>query len=405
MPKQATHLTDKFIRNCEIKSKEYILADGSGLNIRIRPNGTKSWQFRYSDTVTKKVKKISLGSFPTLKLADARKIAQEYRNQVANGLDPKQQIEQAKQEAIQKEASTFLIVAEQWFQRKKKTISQAHAERVWRTLEKYILPKLKNTPIETITRRDAIAILRPLEMKQKLSTIKRLCQSLNQIMEHAVDCDIISANPLTRMVKAFEKHEVEHMPTIRPEMLNQLLNQLKNNQRIQDKTKHLLLWQLHTMTRPKEAARARWKDIDKKNRCWIIPAKEMKRKKEHRIPLTTQTIEILEKMAPQSLNKEYIFPSERNPDSHMSTFTTNAALKRSLGFKGKLVAHGLRSIASTALHENGFDTLHIEACLSHLDQNETRASYNRSDFFEQRKEIMRWWSEFIIKADSNYQTA
>lgn len=124
----------------------------------------------------------------------------------------------------------------------------------------------------------------------------------------------------------------------------------------------------------------------------------MKRKREHRIPLTSQALLILEELKPYSSHKEFVFPGERNPDSHASVYTANAALKRSLSFKGELVAHGLRAIASTALHEHGFNTLHIEACLSHSDQNETRASYNRSDFFEQRKEIMRWWSEYVTEA-------
>lgn len=399
MPKLTIRLSDKEIKNAEVRGKEYILADGNGLNIRIRPNGTKSWQFRYSDPVTKKVKKLSLGSYPTLKLTDARKIAQEHRNQVANGVDPKQHIEKLKLEAIRQEANTFIAVAEQWFQRKLKTISPAHADRVWRTLEKYIFPQLGNVPIDTITRRNAIEILRPLEKDQKLSTIKRICQSLNQVMEYGVDSGIINANPLTRMINAFEKHEVAHMATIRPEMLGKLLSRLKSNNRIQDKTKYLLLWQLHTIARPIEAVRTRWKDIDLENKCWTIPAEEMKRRREHRVPLTEQAVQILKQMYPHSSHKEFVFPSERNPNSHMSVFTVNAALKRSLEFKGELVAHGLRSIASTALHEQGFDTLHIEACLSHSDQNETRASYNRSDFFEQRKEIMSWWSGYITKAN------
>ena len=395
MPKLTVRLSDKEIKNAEIKGKEYILSDGNGLNIRIRPNGTKSWQFRYSDPVTRKVKKLSLGSYPTLKLSDARKIAQEHRNQVANGVDPKQHIEQLKREAIRQEANTFLAVSEQWFQRKQKTISPAHAERVWRTLEMYFFPQLGNVPIDTITRRNAIEILRPLEKAKKLSTIKRICQSLNQVMEYGVDSGIINANPLTRMINAFEKHEVEHMPTIRPEMLNKLLKQLETNNNIRHKTKLLILWQLHTMARPKEVARTRWKDINIENKCWIIPATEMKRKKEHRIPLSNEAIEILSQVRCQSEGHEFIFPSERNPHSHISVYTANAALKRSLGYKNELVAHGLRSVASTALHEQGFDTLHIEACLSHSDQNETRASYNRSDFFEQKKEIMSWWSEFV----------
>ncbi|RIH72843.1 integrase [Vibrio splendidus] len=401
MPKPTVRLSDKEIKNAEIKGKEYILADGNGLNIRIRPNGTKSWQFRYSEPVTGKVKKISLGSYPTLKLNDARKLAQEHRNQVATGVDPKQRIEQKKLEAIRQETNTFVAVAEQWFQRKQKTISPAHAERMWRTLELYFFPLLGEAPIDTITRRGAIEALRPLEKEKKLSTIKRICQSLNQIMEYGVDSGIIDANPLTRMINAFEKHKVEHMPTIRPEMLNTLLEQLDTNTTLHNKTKLLILWQLHTMTRPKEAVRARWKDIDLNDKCWTIPASEMKRKKEHRVPLSEEAAEVLAKMSQYSTGHEFVFPSERNSTGHMSVFTANAALHRTLGFKETLVAHGLRSIASTALHEQGFDTLHIEACLSHSDQNETRASYNRSDFFEQRKEIMDWWSDYILKAKSD----
>ncbi|WP_251768811.1 integrase arm-type DNA-binding domain-containing protein [Vibrio sp. SCSIO 43169] len=130
MPKPTTRLTDREIKNTPVKDREYILADGNGLNIRIRPNGTKSWQFRYSDTVSGKVKKISLGTYPKLTLSDARKIAQEHRNQLANGVDPKQQLKELKQETERKESSIFLYVAQQWFERKKKTISAAHAERI-----------------------------------------------------------------------------------------------------------------------------------------------------------------------------------------------------------------------------------------------------------------------------------
>lgn len=221
-------------------------------------------------------------------------------------------------------------------------------------------------------------------------------------MEFAVASDVLQANPLTKMINAFEKHKVEHMATIRPEMLGKFISRLEKNEKIQDKTKCLLLWQLHTIARPKEAARTRWKDIELQNKSWTIPAAEMKRGKEHKVPLTDEAIEILSKMRPQSEGKEFVFPGERNPNSHVSIFTANAALKRSLGFKGELVAHGLRAIASTALHEQGFDTLHIEACLSHADQNETRASYNRSNFFEQRKDIMRWWSEYIRTASEKH---
>lgn len=404
----AKRITDTTIKALVIKDKEYTFTVEEGLQLRIRPKrsdkgiGTKAWQFKYRHPVTRKITKISMGTYPSLRLAAAKLEAAEYRKQIAEGIDPKRFKEDKRIEELRKHNDSFLEVSTMWFDRKRKSVSAFHAERIWRTLEKYVFDNLGPLPVSDITRRDAIEMLRPIEKDGKLSTIKRICQSLNQIMEYAVASDVINANPLTKMINSFEKHKVENMPTIRPELLGEFMTRLRQNENIQDKTKLLLLWQLHTISRPKEAARTRWKDIDFHKQCWTIPAEEMKRRQEHRVPLTKQAIDILEKIKVQSSGKEFVFPNERNSDSHVSVYTANAALKRSLGFKDELVAHGLRAIASTTLHEQGFDTLHIEACLSHMDKNVTRASYNRSDFFEQRKEIMRWWSEFIMEASNNH---
>ena len=399
----AKRVTDVKIRNLDIRDKEYTFTVEENLQLRVRPKrsvkgaGTKAWQFKYRHPVTKKITKISMGTYPSLGLATAKMEAADYRKQLATGIDPKQAKEKSRIEKLRAHNDSFLAISTEWFEKKSKTVSEFHAKRIWRSLEKYVFEHIGSLPVKNITRRIAIDILRPLEKAGKLSTIKRICQSLNQIMEYAVANDSIAANPLTKMINAFERHKVEHMPTIRPELLHELLSRLSSNNKIQNKTKLLLLWQLHTMVRPKEAARTKWEDIDFDKCCWTIPAKEMKRRREHRVPLTPEALQILEELKPYSAHKEFVFPGERNPDSHASVYTANAALKRSLSFKGELVAHGLRAIASTALHEHGFNTLYIEACLSHVDQNDTRASYNRSDFFEQRKGIMRWWSEYIVK--------
>ncbi|MBD1576645.1 tyrosine-type recombinase/integrase [Vibrio sp. S11_S32] len=402
-------ITDKTVQHLKYKDKEYNLTVDNGLYLRVRPTkskkklnaGGKSWQFKYKHPISNKDMKISMGAYPELTLQEAKAIAAEYRKQLTLGIDPKQDLEEKLIEEQRKYDDSFKSIATEWFERKKKSVSEFHANRVWRTLEKYVLSHLGSRPIAEITRREAITILRPLEKDGKLSTIKRICQTLNQIMEFAVASDIIQANPLTKMIGAFEKHEVTHMPSIRPDMLGELLFKLESNQTIQNKTKLLILWQLHTIARPKEAARTRWTDIDLENRVWTIPAEEMKRRRIHRVPLTQSSIDILLEMKRYSENREFVFPGERNRNNHASVYTANAALKRSLGFKNELVAHGLRSIASTALHENGFDTLLIEACLSHLDQNTTRASYLRTDFLEQRKDIMCWWSEYITKSQGN----
>ena len=162
-------------------------------------------------------------------------------------------------------------------------------------------------------------------------------------------------------------------------------------------TRRLIDWQLHTMVRPSEAAGTRWCEIDWDHRLWNIPAERMKKKRPHTVPLTDQTIQILERMQPISGNREYVFTSHRNPTSHTHPSTTNVAIKR-LGYKGKLVAHGLRSKASTTLNEYEFNPDVIEAALAHIDPNATRRAYNRAEYIEQRRAMMEWWSTHIDEA-------
>jgi len=398
MPRPVTKLTDKKVKAAKPQEKEQTLSDGGGLQLRVLPSGTKSWQFKYKNPVTGKYNKMPLGIYPDKSLSDARDDAADKRKLLANGIDPKTHKLEKKKEEVRKHNNTFIAAAELWFERKKPTVTEQHASREWKTLEKYVFPKMKNMPLESITAPETIEVLRPLESDGKHSTVKRICQSLNQIMDYSVNHGYIQANPLAKIIKVFSKNVVEHMATIKPGELPDFLKALWGAPNIQNKTRLLILWQLHTMTRPKEAARAKWEDIYFDDKVWIIPAEEMKRRRTHRVPLTPATIAILEKMKPLSGHHQYIFPNERDPNGHASTYTVNAAIKRSLGYKDKLVAHGLRSVASTALHERGYDSLLIEACLAHADENETRAAYNRSDYLEQRRPIMKWWSDGLERS-------
>ena len=122
----------------------------------------------------------------------------------------------------------------------------------------------------------------------------------------------------------------------------------------------------------------------------------MKAKREHIVPLSPQALDILEVMKPVSAHREYIFPSRNDPKQPMNSQTANAALKR-IGYAGKLVAHGLRAIASTYLNENGFSPDLIEAALAHIDKNEVRRAYNRSTYIIQRRDIMDAWAQYVYK--------
>jgi integrase len=123
----------------------------------------------------------------------------------------------------------------------------------------------------------------------------------------------------------------------------------------------------------------------------------MKKNREHIIPLSKQVLDILEIMRHISSHREFLFPSVKNPLNHANRETVNTAMKRN-GLKGQIVSHGLRALFSTTCHEQGHDSEIIETALAHLDKNETRRAYNRSNYLERRRDLMCWWSEQIDKA-------
>lgn len=183
------------------------------------------------------------------------------------------------------------------------------------------------------------------------------------------------------------------MPTLRPEELPKLMRSLVMSN-LSVSTRCLIEWQLLTLVRPSEASGARWVEIDLNAKLWTIPAERMKAKREHIVPLSTKALDILDVMKPISAHRQYIFPSRNDPKKPMNSQTANAALKR-IGYGGKLVAHGLRSIASTALNEAGMNPDVIEAALAHSDKNEVRKAYNRTTYLMQRIELMNWWADFV----------
>jgi integrase len=386
-------LTNTQIKQAKPKEKEYSLNDGQGLALRIKPTGSKLWIFNYYQPFTKKRKNMGLGMYPDVSLASARQKRNEARQLVSEDIDPLDNREQ--QTDIQKLAlgNTLEHIAKQWIDVKRSSVSDDHANKTWSSLELHIFPSLGKYPIDKLTAKKVIEQLSPIAAKGSLETIKRLCQRLNEIMIFAVNTGLIDSNPLSGIGKAFKTPEKQHLATIKPEELPALMQTL-NRASIKRVTRHLIEWQLHTLTRPSEAAGARWDEIDIDNAIWVIPAERMKKRREHSIPLTTQTLEILEQIKPISGHREFVFPSDRNPHSHINSQTANMALKR-MGYENKLVAHGLRALGSTILNEYGFDYDLVEAALAHVDKNEVRAAYNRADYIKRRIPMMEWWSEHI----------
>ncbi len=396
MPRQTKPLTATEVKNAKSKEKEYSLVDGQGLKLRVLPSGSKQWQLNYYRPTNGKRANLNLGRYPEVSLVQARKSALEARELIAQRIDPQEHKEQKLQEHKAIHEHTFLNISKEWFEIKKHDVTPDYAVDIWRSLELHIFPYLSDTPVNQITAPQVIELLRPIEAKGSLETVKRLIQRLNEVMGYATNCGFISANPLTGIRKAFKKPKKENMASLAPAELPELIEAIANAN-IKRTTRCLLEWQLHTMTRPSEASGARWDEIDWEEKIWTIPAERMKKRREHRIPLTEQMLAILEVIKPISSHRDFIFPSDRDPKKPCNSQTANMALKR-MGFAGRLVSHGLRSLASTTLNEQGFDRDLIEASLAHVDDNQVRSAYNRTDYLERRRPMMSWWSGHIEEA-------
>jgi integrase len=398
MAKLTNPLTNTKVKQAKPKDKLYKLSDGGGLLLRVKPNGFKTWIFDYYKPHTKSRTSIGFGAYPEVSLANARKKRDHARELIAQNIDPKEYKDDKHREQLLSASNTFKSVATDWFAIKKTTVAEVTAKSLWRKFENHVFPKLGHRPIDKVLAPEAIDALKPLAAKGNLETTGKIIGHLNNVMNHAVNTGILHHNPLSGIRSAFQTPKVTNMATIRPHELGQLMKDISYAS-IKLGTRCLIEWQLHTMTRPSESAKAQWSEIDFENQLWTIPAERMKMRLEHKVPLTPQTIEILTRLKPLSGHRKYLFPSYIDHNKHCNVESANKALGR-MGYKNKLVAHGLRALASTTLNEQGYDPDVIEAALSHVDKNEVRRAYNRAEYLERRRVLMCWWSQHINTATS-----
>lgn len=393
MARTTRPLTNTEVLRAKALEKDLTLHDGDGLFLIVKTSGKKLWRFRYQRPATKQRTMMGLGAFPALSLADARGLRADYLAFLANGIDPQIQAEVAEEEQQIALDSIFSTVAANWFKLKSKSVTPDYAKDIWRSLEKDVFTVIGEIPVQQIKARTLVEALEPIKARGALETVRRLVQRINETMIYAVNTGLIDANPASGVGMAFEKPKKQNMPTLRPEELPKLMRSLVMSN-LSVPTRCLIEWQLLTLVRPSEASGARWSEIDLDAKLWTIPAERMKAKREHIVPLSTQALDILEVMKPISAHREHVFPSRNDPKQPMNSQTANAALKR-IGYGGKLVAHGLRSIASTSMNEAGFNSDVIEAALAHIDKNEVRRAYNLSTYLQKRIELMSWWGELI----------
>ena len=391
MARTTRPLTNTEVLRAKALEKDLTLHDGDGLFLIVKTSGKKLWRFRYQRPATKQRTMMGLGAFPALSLADARGLRADYLALLANGIDPQIQAEIAEEQQQIALDSIFSTVAANWFQLKSKSVTPDYAKDIWRSLEKDVFPAIGEIPVQQIKARTLVEALEPIKARGALETVRRLVQRINEIMIYAVNTGLIDANPASGVGMAFEKPKKQNMPTLRPEELPKLMRSLVMSN-LSVPTRCLIEWQLLTLVRPSEASGARWAEIDLNAKLWTIPAERMKAKREHRIPLPRQAVELLRKQ-PRIVGAELVFPSSRN--TPLSDMTLTAVMRR---LKRTEVPHGWRSTFRDWVGDcTDYPSELAEIALAHSVGSKVEQAYRRGDMLEKRRPLMQEWADFLTQ--------
>lgn len=378
-------LSEAACRNARAKERAYKVSDGEGLYLFIQASGSKLWRMAYR--FDGKQKTLAFGIYPYVSLADARAKRTEAKKALAAGRDPGVKLEERK-------AETFRSVAKRWFDQGKEAWAHSHSFRVWNRIERDAFPEIGDKPIDQIEAPEVLALLRQVEDRGAVEVAKRLKQSITSIYRFSIAEGIAKHNPASDVGEALRPTpRVRHFATIKADELPDLLESI-NGYQGEDLTRLALLFALHTFVRTNELRFAKWAEIEEgDDPVWRIPAERMKMRREHIVPLTPATMEILEAVK-QYRDGPYVFPGRRGKP--MSENTLIYAVYR-CGYHSRMTVHGMRRLASTTLNEAGFASDHIERQLAHVEENKIRGAYNAAEWLPARRKMMLWWSDFILE--------
>ena len=390
-------LTDIIIKKTAPGKKPVYLFDGRGLYLTITPAGGKLWRMKYR--FDGKEKLLSFGAYPDVSLADARTRRDEAKKLLANGTDPgavKQAQKAAKQAKQERAANSFKVVAEKWFKTWQGKVTGAVASRQWSNLERHIFPVIGSMPITNITRKTVIHVLREVEARGISDTVRKARTAINQIMEKAMDDELIEHNPVPSLDRILtNKASVKHMPAITdPVKVGALLRAIDGYQGQPEVNAALKLLPL-VFVRPGELRTAKWADIDLDKGEWRYTAS--KTKTPHLVPLATQAVEILRDLQALTGGGDLVFPGLNSRDKQISNSTINAALRR-MGYctKTEHTAHGFRATARTLLEEElGFKREEIDHQLAHSVPDALGRAYNRTEYKKARRAMMQQWADYL----------
>jgi integrase len=386
-------LTDLKVRSAKPTARLVKLSDGGGLQLWLMPTGAKYWRLAYR--LGGKQKLLALGVYPAMTLSEAREARDAARKIIKAGNDPvtvKRTERTAKAIAT---ANTFGVLAAQLLEKRTREGKAPRTLEKMRYLIGLALPSLGQRPISEISRAEVLAVLKLVDARGKYETARKLRAAITSVFRYAIALEPEINDPTVSLYNkdVLTPRPVIHRPAIiKPQPFGALLRAIDGYSGQRETRLALQLLAL-VFVRPGELQAAEWSEINWDAREWVIPPEKTKQRRELRVPLSTQALDILQQLHAMRRG-QYIFPSERSSDRPLSENTLNSALRR-LGYSSdEMCAHGFRSSASSMLNEcKLWHPDAIERQLAHTDRDATRKAYARADYWAERVEMMQWWSD------------
>ena len=361
-------------------------ADGNGLYLFVQPTiGTRSWVQRL--VIRGRRREMGLGAAGLVSLAEAREQALANRKLARSGGDPLS--EKRRAEGV----PTFAEAAERVLEQKRGGWrGRCHVHNWWRSMERYVFPRIGSRPVSQVNTADVLEILTPI-WHDKAETARAVRQRIRSVIEWAIAMDLRSDNPCDRVLPILgpQNDIVTHRQALPHRDVAAAIETVRTSGSGQPAVKLAFELLVLTAARSGEVRLATWDEIDTAGAVWTVPAARMKAKREHRVPLSRRALEILDAARALGDGRGLVFPMRSGRPIAPSTLP-----KMLQQHKIAAVAHGFRSsFRDWAAEETDHPREVIEAALAHVVQNEVEAAYARSDLFERRRRLMDDWAEYL----------
>lgn len=375
-------------------------ADGHGLYLYVMPNKAKYWRFIYR--FNGKQKLFAMGVYPEISLREAREKCMELRKMVREGKDPSLEQKKKKAMATIDNNNTFEAVARDWYASRKDQWKPKYADDVIKRLEDDIFPHLGPIPIKEIEPPLLLQVVRKIEKRGAHELARRQLQKCGEIFRFGIAEGRAVRDPSADIKEALKPFKKDHFAALEVNELPDFIKALeRNDARLYQSTRNALYLIMLTFVRTSELINAKWEEIDFERKEWVIPAERMKMGKKHIVPLSDQSIKILEDQKVLAGHWPLVFPSSFKPRQSISNNTILGAIKR-LGYQGRMTGHGFRALAMGCIkQELGYRHEVVDRQLAHQPKSKVDKAYDRADFLDERRVMMQDWANYIDSL-SNY---